>query len=493
MPDVFYTSNPAEWTKVEGLYISEQDPPGFIQGQDLSVTGFAGRCVRGPLTPQLITSVARFVEVYGERDIVADGVAVGEVWKALLNKPFGSIVVNRVAAAAAVTATKTFANVTPTDIIRVDASSPGTWGNGVTAAVEAASNSNANHFNLRVAWRGEEKLYENLSCNGTDNNLAQVIGDDVANFVVVTKLANGRPLNAVATALLTGTDGTLAATDYNTAITALSTYQGVSVVLIPESLEDTVTTGAQATINGNITALASTVFDRIFLTWSGKTNQTPATEVSNVAAQITTRSDRIIWCYNAGKTSDPVTGTQFFAGPHVWMASVLSQHDVDVHVGAAETESDLSGIRILQNESLSRGDLVALRAAGISTLEKRPGAFGFHSGVVTLLTAGLTEITRRRSTDFLQLSASARLKFFVRQKGTAAVRAQMGGELVAFSTELRAASRIIEDFSVEQASVNTAAGRAQGIEKILWRVKLIGHMLYIVLETEIGTGVVIEA
>ena len=34
--------------------------------------------------------------------------------------------------------------------------------------------------------------------------------------------------------------------------------------------------------------------------------------------------------------------------------------------------------------------------------------------------------------------------------------------------------------------------RAQGLEFILWRVKLIGHMLHIVLKTEIGTGVTIE-
>lgn len=64
---------------------------------------------------------------------------------------------------------------------------------------------------------------------------------------------------------------------------------------------------------------------------------------------------------------------------------------------------------------------------------------------------------------------------------------------MAFSRSLRDQNRIIEDFAVDQESVNTAAERGRGIEKILWRVRLVGHILHLVLETEIGTGVVIEA
>ena len=44
---------------------------------------------------------------------------------------------------------------------------------------------------------------------------------------------------------------------------------------------------------------------------------------------------------------------------------------------------------------------------------------------------------------------------------------------------------------VDIDTLNTPTQRAQGIEKILMRVRLIGHILELVLETEIGTSVVI--
>ena len=93
---------------------------------------------------------------------------------------------------------------------------------------------------------------------------------------------------------------------------------------------------------------------------------------------------------------------------------------------------------------------------------------------------------------FLLLSAADRLREYVKEEGTTTVRAAMVAELQAFSEELRDQERIIENFAIEQATVNTEAQRARGIERILWRVKLIGHLLHLVISAEIGTGVLIE-
>jgi hypothetical protein len=491
--DVFFTSNPAEFTKLEGLYVSEKDPPGFIRGRDLSIVGFAGKCVRGPLTPQTITSTARFLEIYGGRDFGSGGALYGEVWKALLNKPFGTVVVRRVAAAAATKATKTLPNVTPADIIRVDASSVGAWAATMTVSVEAASNADATAFNLRIKFLGKEYLYENLNVTGSADNLAEVIGDDPGTLITATKLAAGRPLNVADAAFTTGVDGTLATSDYISGLTDLVSTDGVAVILVPESLEDTVTTGAQATFNASVVTQAPTVSDRIFLVWSGKPSNSDSAEISAKTTQITTASDRIVWCYNAPKTLDPTTALKIETGPHVWMASILSQNDVDVHPGSQGTSKQTAGITSLHFEQLTRAALIGLRAAGIATLEKLSGKFLFRSAVCTDLTTGKTEITRRRSTDFLQLSASDRLRNYVKEKNSVEKRAQLAGELIAFSQGLKDQARIIESFAVEQDSVNTPTQRGQGIEKLFWRVRLIGHILFLVLETEIGTGVVIEA
>ncbi len=493
MGDVYFTSNPSEFGRLEGLYVSERTPPGFIRGVNLSVVGFAGKCVRGPLTPQTINSTARFLEVYGGRGYFAGDTLKGEVWKALLNKPFGPIVVRRVAAAAAALATATLSNAVPTAIVRVDASSVGAWANGaaggVKVSVEAASDGDANHFNLRAKWTGtgKEVVYKNINLNtATDDNTLTVLGDDIGNLITLTKLANGRPINIADVSLAGGSDGAVANGDYQSALNDLAVEPGVAIVLIPEAGP------TPATINGYLVTLAPTVADRLFLTWSQVHGQTQATEVANVAAQITTRSDRIWWCYNSPYTNDSELGTEVQTAPHVWLASILSQIDVDVHPGAFETTKYLAGIKRLTNTALSRADLIALREAGITTLERFPGYFQFRSVVTTSLTAGLTEGTRRRMADFLLLSASDRLRFYVKMKNTDEVRAQMGGELVAFSKSLKDQGRVIEDFSVDQESVNTAAQRARGEEHMLWNVNLIDHILGLVLEANIGTGVVIE-
>lgn len=520
MSDVFFTTNPADFTKLEGLYINEKNPPGFIRGRDLSRVGLAGLCVRGPTDVQLISSVGRFIEVYGGRDFGGGGDIAGEVWKALLNKPFGTVAVRRVVADDAATATLTVEDGVGgagTKIAKISASSPGSWGNDVEVRVEDATDGDATHWNLRVRYLGVETLYENLDTSASTDNLAEVIGDDPATLILVEKLADGRPANfstitetdweskdtsdnymALGTTLTAydsdaGDEGTLAATDYTNGLADLVAFEDVSVVLVPESLEDTVTAGAQATLNGAIVTAAGTVHDRVFVTWSGETDNDASADIALLEAQITTRSDRIIWCYNPTYTVDPDTGTKVVQGPHVWMASILSQNDVDVHPGSQQTARQTAGIAKLEQQSIARGDLILLREAGISTLERLHGQFLFRSGVTTDLTSGKTEITRRRMADFLQLSAADRLRFFVKEKNIIETRAQMSGELVAFSQSLKDQSRIIEDFAVESETVNTPSSRAQGIEKLFWKVRLIGHVLFLVLETEIGTGVVVES
>lgn len=523
--DVHFTTNPNEFTQLESLYVSERNPPGFIRGRDLSVTGMFGLTVRGPTTPQTITSVSRFLEVYGGRDRgTGPGLAlVNEIWKALINKPFGALVVRRVVAvgaAPAVAASVTLDDAvdgTGTDIVRIDASSVGAWGNDIDFKVEAASDADANHWNLVIRYLDREFIYENLDTQANTDNLAEVIGDDLGNAVVVTKLADGRPVNsstiteatyvaardandyvslgdttlAAAFSSVAGSEGTMEAADYTAALIDMATVDGPSVVLAPESLEDTVAASAQATLNGAIVTQAAAVSDRMFLTWSGTVGQTPAQEVADITADITTRSDRIVWMYNAPKSLDPDTAVKIDTAPHVWLASILSQNDVDIHPGSFDASRQLAGIAELNNQSLTRADLISLKNAGISTIEKLEGRFQIRSGVTTSLESGKEEITRRRMADFLQLSAADRLKTFVKAKSTIEKRAQIAGELTAFSRSLQDQSRIIESFEIQQAEVNTPAQRAQGIEKILWRVRLINHILFLVLETEIGTGVTV--
>jgi hypothetical protein len=521
MPAPFFTTNPSEFTRLEGLYINEKNPPGFITGISLNNVGVCGQTVRGPVdTAVEIGSPQRFIEVFGGRDYGAGGALINQVWRFLLNKPFGSVTVVRAAAAAAVKASftvETGINGLGTAIARIDASSVGTWGNNVYIRVEDASDGDSTHWNLRLNYLGKETLYENLNTSTGYNNLTEVVGDDHARLIDIAKLADGRPANfatiteagfeaadtestdpvganfiklgttLVEYVTVAGTNGTVAATDYtaaNRALAQITDRKGIAVVAYAET-DNTIVDA----INDQIEVAAAASNDRMFVIWSGTHGDSPSTVMTDAGGR---RHDRIIYCYNSPYTLDPETAVQIQTPPSDWMASILSQIDVDIHPGEEATKEFTAGITRLTKEDLTRTDYINLRAAGICALENDDG-FVFVSGVTTSLTSGKTEITRRRMADYLQLSAANRLKFYVKKKNTTSNRSMMVGELTAFCRTLQDDERIVEDFVIDNDTVNTPTTRAQGIEKILWRVRLIGHILHLVLETEIGTGVTIEA
>lgn len=509
MSDVYFSSNPSDYAKLEGLYIAERGPTGFIRGADFQTTGIGGRCVRGPDDPQPITSVGRFLDIFGARDQGSGGAIVGEVWKALLNKSFGSLVIQRVRAADAVKASftlETAAGGAGTAVLQIDASSVGAWGGAVGWNVAAATDGNANHFNLTLQYLGKSTVYQNVDISGTNDNTAALVGSDVARLVNLTKIAAGRPNNSAATVdgadtngytllgqtvaaytSVAGTDGTLVVGDYTAGVGNLAVYPGISTVIVPEAVA-----GSSATYHSSLVTLSATIADRIFLTWAQVHGQPVATEVTQIGTQITTRTDRIVWCFNSAFTIDPSTTQEVQTAPHVWLASILSQIDVDIHAGSFQTVALLAGITRVTNTALTRLDLIALKSAGISTLERNSDGFQFRSVVTTSLTPGRTELARRRMADFLQLSQASRLRTYVKGKNTPEIRAQMAAEVTAFLLGLKVIPRVVEDFSIDNISVNTPAQRAQGEEHLLERVRLIGHMLAVVLDTDIATGTVIQ-
>src|ERR1044072_915301 len=213
MGDVYFTTNPADFSKLEGLYVSERRPAGFIRGRDLSTIGFAGKCVRGPLDVQIIGSTGQFLDIYGGRDYGSGGTVIGEVWKALLNKPFGPFVVRRVAAADAVKASftdETAAGGGGTQVLTVRASSVGLWGNDVLYKIADATDGDSDHFNLTVSYLGKETLYENLDISTGNDNLAAKVGSEPERVVDLVKVANGRPVNTAASTDGANSDGYIA-------------------------------------------------------------------------------------------------------------------------------------------------------------------------------------------------------------------------------------------------------------------------------------------
>lgn len=486
----FFTTSESEISRLEGLYIKERTPPAVIQGAFFGAVGIVGECVRGPVDKLVeVSGEARFKDVFGGRDQGSGGsTIVGKVWQALLNKPFGKLYIVRAAAAAASAATLTLPNAVPTNIIRIDASSPGTWGNNVYAAIVDATDGNANHFNLEVTYLGKKIVYKNLNTyTSSDDNLLATIGSDDANWVTVTKLANGRPVNAAAALLSTGTpgaDGSIADSDFTASgrgLNLLTTLKGVGARFIAER--------SSASLKSAILTAAASTTEGLWIIDAAATSTAKATAITDAASYRDTVG-RIAYAYNAAYTLDPETATEILTFPSSWLAAVLSQTDVDIHPGDEDTKVVLQGITRLYNESYTREDYISLKEAGICALEKDDG-FAFVSGVTTSLTPGKEQITRRRMTDFLLVSPAKVLKSFVKKKNTATRRAAELGVLGDFLGGLKRSERVVEDYQLDKESVNTATARASGLERTLMRVKLISHILELVLEGEIGTSVTI--
>lgn len=483
MPAPFFSNNESEVTRLEGLYVQERIPPAEIVGRSLNDVCVISEAIRGPVNEAVLcSSPARVREVFGGRDQGSGGTTTSPLWRALLNKPFSRLWIIRCAAAAAVKATVTLGTT-----LRIDASSVGQWGNNVSYQVKDASDGNANHFNLEITYLGGKKIYKNLNIfTASDNNLLATVGDDKANWVTLTKLADGRPVNVGPSALTTGADGTIADSDFTgtgDGIDVAATVQGAGCVFIAERMS--------ATLKAAIETKAASTPDRMWLIGPDSETTSAATAITDVADY---RTDRIAYTYGHTYTLDPEIGAEILTRPESWMASIFSQTDVDIHVGEEDTKAFTAGIIRLYNETFTRGDFIAFKDAGICAMEKDVNGYAFVSGVTTSLEPGKEPIARRRSADFILLSLADNWRFSVKKKNTATRRGIIVGGTKSYLGGLKRAERVVRDFEIKTdgAAGNTDLTRAAGIERIRVRVALIPHMLFLVLEGEIGTNVEVK-
>lgn len=505
MPAPLFTTNDADISQLEGVYIKETTPPATVRETSLNTVAVFGPTLKGPTgSPVLITSEQRFIDVFGGGYL--NGVNINKVWTSILNKGFSSLYVARVFAAAAVKASftlETTAGGGGTTNLRIDASSVGAWGNELQFKVYDATSGDSDAFNLDIkdTITGKVWKYENIDIVNGDNT-ATVVGTDDARPIDLVKIASTRPVNSAAgvdgadsegfTNLgetvtgftsVAGSDGTVGDSDYfgtSKGLDLVATLKGVAVVYCAEY--------TSANLKAATEVFAADSSDRIFLIGPDSHTTSVASAISDVDSY---RSDRLVYCYNHAYTLDPITGAEVLTRPESWMATVLANTDVDIHPGEEDTKRFLAGITRLYQPSLTRADYVALRADGIAAMEIDLGSPVFVSGVVTLLTPGLTEIARRRMADFLQLSAAYTLRFHVKKKNTEARRTAIAATLKGWLSGLKRQGRVVEDFEIDMDILNSPTDRDNGIQRILMRVDLVPHMLSVVLQTEIGTGVTI--
>lgn len=137
----------------------------------------------------------------------------------------------------------------------------------------------------------------------------------------------------------------------------------------------------------------------------------------------------------------------------------------------------------------------ALKAAGICA-PRRDGISGsiYQSGVTSDVTPGLTTQARRKMADFIQDTLAQRLVPFSKKLNTASRREGIRAIIEQFLAELQSENNPelarISAFSVDAVSGNTPDLEARGIVVFIIRVRTLSSLDAIVLQTEIGEGVV---
>lgn len=143
---------------------------------------------------------------------------------------------------------------------------------------------------------------------------------------------------------------------------------------------------------------------------------------------------------------------------------------------------------------LKISNYIALKAAGICAprIDRQSGSI-YQSGVTSDLTPGKTTQARRKMADFIQDTIADRLvtesKKLNKPSRRAGLRAIVDQFLNSLLSTTQPELQRIDSYSIDETSGNTPDSLALGIFVMIIRVRTLSSLQAIVLQTEIGEGV----
>lgn len=518
MPNIRYITSPSQ-IGAPGVYVLEQAPAVPTRGQRRRTALFVGQCVRGPVNKDVICrSYARFLDVFGGRDRNTNGGAIlGDVWKALQGRSWGVIHVIRAAAAAAVKASYTVESAAGgggTQVMRIDASSVGSWGNDVYWKVMDASNGDAAYFNLAIKLYGKVRLYQNLTIqSATLDNTGQV-GQDDAELITITALTTTRPVNSTPSTdgadadgyialgatnagytSVAGSDGVIADTDYSAAdgpIDTANKVRGVHALAVANRSTTTVKTKIKGlTINQKV--------------WFVCPDDSTVTLSAAITDRATFNSDKISYWFNHVFGVDPITQTQWTEEPFYGPMSVITQTDPDVHVGDLDNAQLYKFATGVVNE-LGDPDRDAASEGGLSYMMKDLDAKGNQviipgDALTCDFTDNNAELDGRYMKDFILDACANRMRGDQFKGNTPENRAARASSISGFLAGLARQGRYIQkdeesgkpQFTyINNASVNNATDQAAGLQVEQLIAQFIPKNKDLLLKAIVGTDASIQ-
>lgn len=337
--------------------------------------------------------------------------------------------------------------------------------------------------------------------NGATKQLPEEVYDDVkiadivtATFsgsrlvnVVVDDAASGEPANQAFTNLATGADGTVADTDYESAI-ALAAVEKAGNVIFLDSYNDA--------RNVYLKTHVADTTDKMAII-AGPENQTFQQWLTDLDSYRDT-DGRMIYPFGWMKTL--IDGAETSTSPASWIASIFSQTPPHKALSIVENASMLAGVTALASP-LTRAQHVQADAAGGLTMEFDED-FGFlvKNAVTTqIANSSKKTILRRRMTDFLSASAGTYLKNYSNAVNSRENHRLVKSAILGFVERLETDGILPKDSdvqsgkakSVDVVSLNTDASVGLGFFKVAWKQRIYSSMRYIVLSVEVGETVVV--
>lgn len=478
---IYSSTNPLDWQSLDGVYIDDVAPPPSVQGVQSGVAILVGQFERGSPNIQSVGNAGQLFQLYGNNTAYSGLVA-------LQNKKFGLLKVVRVVASGAVAATKTFVHASggPYNIISFTALWKGAYGNNIQVTIAAGSTQGSKYTvhdaNPNAVWPDE--VYDNVLITNVGNTFAN------SNLITATVIAttHGEPDVIAATNLLTGSDGSVADSDYQSAIQAQTQLDGSGNVLFLDAYN--------TTRNGYLVSSMAATTDKMCIV-CGQNGDSVSTAVSD--AELNRDTDgRIIYAYPYVHTT--IGGVDTVVPPASFYASVLSQIAPSIDPAFAGNAQYLSGISALA-ASLQRSDYINLRAAGISSFEIDPDlGVKIKSGVVTQISnSSKIHVFRRRMADYINQSLAKFMKNYQNAPNSLSNRDDVHAAIELFNRQMENSGLVPKDAEVSSGlahlvdtkSLNTDASVASGFFKVIYKRRIYSSMEFIVLQTSIGESVVV--
>lgn len=328
-----------------------------------------------------------------------------------------------------------------------------------------------------------DEIYDNIK-------IESITSSTFSSSQLITAAVNSsafEPDNAAYTNLASGSDGTIANSDYETEI-ALAEVENTANFIFLDEYNDT--------RNGYLELHAANTQDKMVIL-AGAESQSKSAYIADLANYRDT-DGRIIYTYPWIQTT--IDSTPTFTTPSSWLASILTQ--TAPHIDPAFTKNvqytvGATGLKV----ALTRADYINIMAAGGCAFEQ-DADIGIKpkSGVVTQISdSSKLTILRRRMADFLTSSVARFLKNYQNAVNSKENRTLVKGAILGFVQSLESDGILPKDADVQDGfaklvdteSLNTNSSIAAGFFKILWRQRIFSSMRFIVLQAEIGESVVV--